>query len=40
VGLGGAISTAQASSDGRGRFPVYQNSTVYWSSRAEAHEVH
>ena len=40
VGLGAAISAEQASTDGQGRFRVYQNSTVYWSPRTGAHEVH
>lgn len=40
IGLGQPISGEQASSDGQGRFRVYQNSTVYWSPRTGAHEVH
>lgn len=40
IGLGQPMSPEQASSDGQGRFRVYQNSTVYWSPRTGAHEVH
>ncbi|MEP6713941.1 MAG: hypothetical protein ABJC09_00100 [Terriglobia bacterium] len=40
IGLGQPMSPEQTSSDGEGRFRVYQNSTVYWSPRTGAHEVH
>jgi hypothetical protein len=40
VGLGQPVAAEQVSSDGQGRFRVYQNSTVYWSPRTGAHEVH
>lgn len=40
IGLGQPISPEQTSSDGQGRFRVYQNSTIYWSPRTGAHEVH
>ena len=40
VGLGQPMAAEQTSSDGQGRYRVYQNSTVYWSPATGAHEVH
>lgn len=40
IGLGQPVSAEQPSSDGQGRFRTYQNSTIYWSPRTGAHEVH
>ena len=40
VGVGKPISAEQVTSDGRGRFRVYQNSTLYWGPQSGAHEVH
>ena len=40
IGLGQPAGPEQVSSDGEGRFRIYQNSTVYWTPRTGAHEVH
>ncbi|MCU1329893.1 MAG: hypothetical protein JWN34_5263, partial [Bryobacterales bacterium] len=40
IALGQPLGAEQVSSDGQGRFRTYQNSTVYWSQRTGAHEVH
>jgi uncharacterized protein with LGFP repeats len=40
IPLGQPIGAEQVSSDGQGRSRAYQNSTVYWSPRTGAHEVH
>ena len=40
IGLGQPVSPEQVSTDGQGRFRTYQNSTLYWSQRTGAREVH
>ena len=40
IGLGQPTAAEQTSSDGQGRYRVYQNSTVYWTPATGAHEVH
>lgn len=40
LALGQPQSAERTSSDGVGRFRVFQNATVYWSPRTGAHEVH
>ncbi len=40
LGLGQPLTAEQTSSDGEGHFRSYQNSTIYWSPRTGAHEVH
>ena len=40
LSLGQPTSAEQNGEDGQGRFRVYQNGSVYWSSRTGVHEVH
>ncbi len=40
VALGVAVGLEQASTDGEGRYRVYQNSTLYSHARTGTHEVH
>ncbi len=38
--LGPVVQAEQAVADGRGRYAIYQNGRIYWTSTTGAHEIH